>query len=219
VWGRACVLAGYNQVIPYLCPELPEAQKVGLADAVKSPIYYNSVLLRNWRAWKKLGIGCASAPGSYHSVAYLDYPVSLGEYRYSQSPDDPIIVHMERFPKGSDHQASVDDQSRAGRYEMYSTSFETIEREIRLQLSGMLAGGDFDAARDIEAITVNRWAHGYSKWYNDSDLEQFEEGEFPNVIGRKRFGRIVIANSDAGANSTIDAAIDQAHRAISELDS
>jgi spermidine dehydrogenase len=41
--------------------------------------------------------------------------------------------------------------------------------------------------------------------------------EPPHVIGRARFGRIAVANSDAGARATVDSAIDQAHRAIEEL--
>ncbi len=42
-------------------------------------------------------------------------------------------------------------------------------------------------------------------------------GELPHVIGRAPFGRIAIANSDAGASPTVDSAIDQAHRAVGEL--
>ena len=37
------------------------------------------------------------------------------------------------------------------------------------------------------------------------------------VQGRQSFRRIVIANSDAGAEATVDMAIVQAHRAVQEL--
>jgi spermidine dehydrogenase len=204
-------------MIRHLCPELPTAQREALSLAVKTPIFYTSVLLRDWRAWKKLGIGCASSPGGYYSVAFLDFPVSMGGYQHAQSPDEPVVVHLERFPKGKDHKAPIREQLRAGRYEMFTTPFETIERETRTQLSGMLSSGGFDPARDIEAITVNRWAHGYSSWYSPLFDPEFESDAYPHIIGRKRFGRIAIANSDAGANATIDAAIDQAHRAVAEL--
>jgi spermidine dehydrogenase len=214
--GRSCVLACYNAMVRFLCPDLPTSQRTALELAGKSPIIYTNVLVNNWRPWKKLGIGCASAPGSYHSTTFLDFPVSIGDYQFSQNPDQPIIVHMERFPKGEDHNASMADQMRAGRYELFSTPFEQIEREIRTQLSGMLSSGGFDAARDIEAITVNRWGHGYTDWYNPADIE-YAEGAEPHVIGRQRHGRIVIANSDAGASAIIHAAIDQAYRAINEL--
>ena len=36
------------------------------------------------------------------------------------------------------------------------------------------------------------------------------------MIGRKQFGRISIANSDAAASAYTDAAIDQAYRAVQE---
>jgi spermidine dehydrogenase len=45
----------------------------------------------------------------------------------------------------------------------------------------------------------------------------FAEGEAPNVVGRKRFGRIAIANSDAGAVAYMNVAIDEAYRAVREL--
>ena len=42
----AVVLACWHTVIPYLCPELPAAQREALAYAVKVPIVYTNVLLR-----------------------------------------------------------------------------------------------------------------------------------------------------------------------------
>ena len=217
VWGRSCVLAGYNAMIPALCPELPAPQREALALAVKVPILYTNVLLRNWQAWKKLGLAAVSAPGSYHAISILDFPVSLGGYEFSHGPDDPIVVHMERFATKPDAGPTPREQYRAGRHEMLSTPFETMEREIRSQLAGTLGGGGFDPARDIAAITVNRWAHGYSYWYNPFSDPHYEDGQHPHEIGRRRFGRIAIANSDAGGRAVLDAAIDQAHRAVGEL--
>jgi spermidine dehydrogenase len=217
VTARSCVMAGYNAMIPRICPELPARQGAALALAVKCPIVYTSVLLNNWRAWKKLGIGFFCAPGSYYAVSMLDFPVSMGGYEFSHNPDEPIIVHMERFPKGDDMNASPREQYKAGRRELYATSFETIERETRSQLADALVGGGFDAARDIAAITVNRWGHGYASGYNFKFDPDYQANQYPHEIGRTRLGRITIANSDAGAKATLDAALDQAQRAIEEL--
>jgi spermidine dehydrogenase len=219
VWGRSCVLACYNAMIPALCPELPKPQREALALAVKSPILYTNVLLRDWKAWKKLGLAAVSAPGSYHAVSMLDFPMSLGGYEFSRGPDQPIVVHMERFATKTDAGPTAREQHRAGRHELLSTSFETMEREIRSQLAGTLAGGGFDPARDIAAITVNRWAHGYSHWSSPLSDPGYEEGQYPHEVGRQRFGRIAIANSDAAARAIIHAAIDQAYRAVGELTS
>ncbi|MBW2578188.1 MAG: NAD(P)/FAD-dependent oxidoreductase [Deltaproteobacteria bacterium] len=220
VQARSCVLACYNMMIPHLCPELPAPQREALALQVKTPILYTNVALRNWQAWKKLGIGAVIAPGSFHINAMLDFPVSLGGYQYSKGPDDPIVVHMERFPHRSNMGLSPRDQHRLGRYEMLSTSFETLERNVRSQLTGMLSAGGFDPARDIEGITVNRWAHGYAYWYNplfDTYYQDRDDERYPHMQARKRFGRIAIANSDAGARAMLESAVEQGHRAATEL--
>ena len=109
------------------------------------------------------------------------------------------------------------DQYRAGRGELRGTPFATFERNVRDQLGRMLGGAGFDPARDIAGITVNRWAHGYAYTPNYLFDPEWTEEEKPWVIGRKPFGKIAIANSDAGANAYTNEAIDQAHRAVGEL--
>ncbi len=220
VWARHCVLACYNSVIPHLCPELQVPQREALSKLVKSPILFTNVALRNWQPWKKLGVGVLVNPGSYHVLSMLDYPVDLGGHRHPRDPNEPVIVHMERFPHRSNAGLTPREQFRVARHEMFSTSFETIERAVRRQLAGSLSEGGFDPARDIEAITVNRWAHGYLDWGNplfDEEYEDDDDERYPFVRGRKPFGRITIANSDAGSTSLLDVAIDEAHRAVHEL--
>ena len=220
VQSRRCILACDNSVVPSLCPELPEAQREALEGQVRAPMLYTSVALRDWRAWKKLGIGAVTSTGGYHVNAMLDFPVTMGGYEFSSEPDDPIVVHMERFPHRPDEGLGERAQRRFGRYEMLATSFETIERNIRSQLAATLADGGFDPARDIEAITVNRWAHGYSYGYNaleDPWYDDWDDARFPHVRARQPFGRITIANSDADANAMMESAIEQAHRAVAEL--
>ena len=102
----------------------------------------------------------------------------------------------------------------AGRRDLLRTSFETFERNIRDQLGRALADGGFDPARDIQGITVNRWPHGYAYEHNPLFDPDWSEEERPWVIGRKPFGRIAIANSDAAAAAYTDAAIDQAVEGI-----
>jgi spermidine dehydrogenase len=202
-------------MIPYLCPELPEAQKSALHDLVKGPLVYTTVALRNWQAFHRLGISAMRAPGGYHTYLRLNPAVDIGGYTAERLPDRPILLHMTRTPCHPG--LSEHDQNRAGRAELLATPFETFEREIRSQLGRVLTGGGFDPARDITAITVNRWPHGYAPEFNslwDADLPPDRQ---PNVAGRARFGRIVIANSDAGRTAYTDSAIDQAHRAVGEL--
>lgn len=75
----------------------------------------------------------------------------------------------------------------------------------------------FDPARDIEGIAVNRWPRGYAPEYNSLIDGDTPPGLMPNVIGRARFGRIAIANSDSGMGAYTDVAINEAHRAVHEL--
>ncbi len=215
VSGKSCVLACYNAMIPYLCPELPKPQQEALHYLVKAPLIYTHVAIRNWTAFQRLGMHQIVAPAAFHTYTALDFPVSLGEYQFPKKPEDPMVLFMLRTP--CQPGLSERDQHRAGRYELMSTPFETFERNIRDQLGRMLSAGGFDPARDIQAITVNRWAHGYAYEGNSLFDPEWKEGQQPWVVGRKPFGRIAIANSDAGASAYTDAAIDQAHRAVHEI--
>jgi spermidine dehydrogenase len=215
VRAKNCVMACYGMMIPYLCPELPDKQKDALSYLVKTPLVYTHVALRNWTSFAKLGIHQIVAPGSYHTHIALDFPVSIGQYPFPSIPDQPMVLFMLRTP--CQPGLPMRDQYRVGRMELMGTPFATFERNIRDQLARMLGGAGFDPARDIEGITVNRWAHGYAYTPNSLFDPDWKEEEKPWVVGRKPFGRIAIANSDAGANAYTNEAIDQAHRAVSEL--
>jgi spermidine dehydrogenase len=215
VRGKAAVLACWNMVIPYLCPDLPAEQKDALHYGVKVPLVYSVVGLRNWTAFHKLGLRGVSCPGMYHTSMNLDQSAKIGDYKPPESPDEPILVHMLRTP--CQPGLSAREQQRAGHYELLATPFETFERNIRDQLVRVLGSGGFDPARDIEAITVNRWPHGYAYEYNPLWDPDWPEGKRPCDIARQRFGRITIANSDAAAAAYTDQAIDQSYRAVQEL--
>jgi len=216
VRARNVVMACYNSVVPYLMPELPDHQKAALAQSAKVPLLYTNVFLRNWKAFEKLGVNGIRAPGMYHEWVSLDQPVSMGGYRCSQSPDEPIIVHLSRVPS-TPGLLPRREQLRAGRNEMLATSFETMELSIREQFARMLGSGGLDPARDILGITVNRWPHGYAYTPDTLSDPDLPEAQRPHVKGRQPFGRISIANSDAGAAAYTNTAIDEAHRAVHDL--
>jgi spermidine dehydrogenase len=215
VHAQRCVLACWNVMIPYLCPELPERQKEALHSLVKTPLVYTTVALRNWEAFAKLGIARVSAPGAYHTFFGLNPKVDLGEYRSSAAPSEPILLHMVRTP--CQPGLTEHEQHKAGRAELLNTPFATFERNIRDQLARTLGAGGFDPATDIQAITVNRWPHGYAPEYNPLFDRELPESEQPHVVGRARFGRVAIANSDSGRAAYTDSAVDQASRAVNEL--
>ncbi|MGB2890160.1 MAG: FAD/NAD(P)-binding protein [Candidatus Acidiferrales bacterium] len=215
VRGKAVVMACWNMMIPYLCEELPDKQKEALQYGSKVPLVYTVVAVKNWTAFQKLGVQRVASPGMYHSSMDLDLAVNIGNYKSPKSPEEPMLLRMLRTPCKPGLPAR--DQQSAGRANLLTTSFETFERRIRDQLARILAPGGFDPARDIDAITVNRWPHGYTYEYNPLWDPDWPEGQQPCEIGRKRFGRIAIANSDAAAAAYTDQAIDQAYRAVQEL--
>src|ERR1700677_359461 len=214
--AKNCILACWHVVIPYICDELPQKQKDALSSAQKVPLLYTNVALRNWTSFQKLNTNAVYAPGCYPTRVALDLAVSIGGYECARKPEEPIVVHMMKTPCRPGQPSRK--QHTLGRMELFETSFETMERKIREQLGRTLGAGGFDPARDIAAITVNRWPHGYAYEYNSLwDTFWLEGGETPCEVARKSFGRIAIANADAGAYAYTDEAMNQAWRAVGEL--
>jgi spermidine dehydrogenase len=215
VEGKACILACWNTVIPYMCPEMPETQREALAYNVKVPLVYTNVQLRNWKAFEKLKVHNVQCPGSFFSAVEMDFPVSMGGYQFTQKSDESCVIHMQYVPVGPGSTAR--EKQRTGRMKLLSTSFATFERNIRDQLGRILGSAGFDPASDIQAITVNRWPHGYAYEYNSLYDPVWLAGQAPHELGRKPFGKIHIANSDAGAFAYTNEAIDQGYRAVQEI--
>jgi spermidine dehydrogenase len=209
------VLACYNAVIPALMPELPERQKTALRYAAKVPMMYTNALIRRWTSFSKLGVQSINSPCMLHTGISLDAASTVGGYRGVTTPEEPIVVHMTSNP----NQPGLPrrEQNRAGAAFLLKTTFEDFEREVRTHLTRALAGSGFDPAADIVGLTVNRWPYGYSYTYDTLADPDVAPEERPHVVGRRRFGQVAIANSDAGAAAFTNQAIDEAHRAVEEL--
>ena len=223
VRAKNCVMACYHAIVPHICPELPEKQKHALARTIRMPLVSISVLLDNWTSFKNLGIKSAYCPTSFCSDIRLTYPLRFDDYESPRSPDDPITLRMYRIPLPGGN-LPLREQFRLGRHELLAMPFETFERNVRDQLGRLLKEGGFDAARDIAAITVNRWPHGYAVGLDDAtnSMSYGNRGSWSDeqktwVTGRQRHGRIAFANSDADAMAMTEAAIEQAYRATTEL--
>ena len=221
VTGGQVVMACYHAAIPLLCPEMPEAQRALLGSSLRSPLVYTNALIRNWRSFVELGLHRARCAGSFQYRVALDYPVSLGDYACPKDPDEPILVHMIRAPLQPG--LSAREQFLAGKRELLAMPFETFERNTRDLLNRLLGDGGFDAARDIAALTVNRWPHGYAYGYDpETDRVAFEPSQWPEdkrhwERASQPFGNISIAATDAASNAMTEAAIEEAYRAVSEL--
>ncbi|MDF2900270.1 MAG: hypothetical protein K0Q62_329 [Phenylobacterium sp.] len=230
------VMACMNNVVPHLCPEMPDLQKVALRTAVRAANQQTNVLFRDWRAFQAAKLTGVSAPTSFFGGMRLASPRYLGAMTPSKSPSEPVVV---TFSTGANSGilsnrymvealcgenappigTRPDDQFAAVRQGLLATPFSLFERHVREMSARVLAGTDFDPARDIVGITVNRWSHGFATGRNDLFDEALEPGAFPPiVVARQKFGKIAIANTDAGGVSTMQTAFDQAFRAINDLE-
>ena len=210
-----CILACYNSAIPYLCSELPKKQVDGLKYNVKIPLTYTKVMIPSWKVFADLGLDFVYYTDAFYKQVELAYPVSIGDYKFNKSPDESMVLHMCHSHHSKDIKGP--DQWREGRRRLLSTPFSVYEGHVKDQLDSALGGGGFDSDRDISAITVNRWPHGYS-YSNDLIWEPDWENEEskPWVIGRQQYGKISIANSDAGASADTNSAITHGIRAAQE---
>jgi spermidine dehydrogenase len=215
------VWAGYHSMLPHVCPDVPAEQVDALDASVRAPLVYTNVLIRNWESLAALGVRRVFCPGSFFQTVMFTHAVSFGEYRFSTSPDEPVILHLGHNPLAPGLPAA--DQFRAGRRRLLETPFETFERNVRDQLGRILGPGGFEPARDIQGITVNRWPHGYAysvdaasgdvAWWPD----WWPHAQVPWIDARRRIGNIAIAGTDAASNAMTESAIEEAHRSVHSL--
>lgn len=216
VQGRHVVMACYNMMIPHIMPELENDQKQALAMNVKAPLVYTKVVLKHWDSFMKLGVHELYCPSMPYSRIKMDYPVDLGGYQHPRKPSEPMCLHMVYVPTIAGSNLDPRTQWKMGRAKLLAMPFSEHENMIRSQLQRILGPVGFDHNRDIAAITVNRWSHGYSYFLN-SMYDDEEESKRIIATARRPAGKVAIANSDSDWNPYTHAAIDQAWRAVNEL--
>lgn len=229
------VMACMNNVVPYLCPEMPDIQKAALRDAVRAANQQTNVLFRNWESFAKLGVNRITCPNSFYGSFGISVPRLMGAMKAIKEPSEPIIVAfgtgansgilsnptmMSVLTEGQNPKpgTDMDDQFRACRFGLLRTPFEIFERAVRSQAAAALAGTGFDPARDIVAITVNRWPHGFATGRNVLFDKTGPNTVAPHLTATRKWGRITIANSDAARVGLATTAIHEAWRAVSDLE-
>ena len=216
VKSKHSILACYNSIIPHLCPELPESQKEAIGYAEKAPLVWANVHLSDGLSFSKISAKLIQCPNDPFDVVTVSPPTKTGGYQPPNKPEDPVVLFLMGIPKFQvNTKNSLRDLYKKGRQIIYTTSFETYEKQIRNQLESLMGNHGFKQS-DILAITVNRWPHGYAYEYSSLYDPEWEEGEAPHEIGRAQFGKISIANSDSEASAYVNAAIDSAWRAVEE---
>ncbi|MDE5592029.1 MAG: spermidine dehydrogenase, partial [Helicobacter sp.] len=197
VFAKKVIMANYNSSIPYIIPDMPEAQKSALSKCVKTPLIHTKVIIRNWEPFIKLGVHEIYSPRMFYVRTKLDYPVNMGGYEHPKDPKKPICLHMVAAPvvlnRGIADGDTMDarEQSRLARHQLFSLSFSDLETMIREQLQGMLGSVGFNHQEDILAITLNRWGHCYSYTLNTL-YDDEEESEKIIKEAKQPYGNITI---------------------------
>lgn len=218
VVGGHVVLACWNAMIPYITDEIRAPQRKALGLANKLALIYTNVLISDWTAFARMQVSGVRFPNMFWTGIGLDMPVSIGNYSFARSPSDPMILHLSTAIVGEPG-TNPREQGKAGRGKLMKKTFREMERDARDQLGRAFGPAGFDPARDIEAITVNRWAHGYAYEYAQPwDNKFWPDGPFPIHAARKPWGRIAVANSDSGGRAYVDSAVDMAYRAVRDLE-
>lgn len=216
VGARHCILACQNRMIPYIWQEIPAPQADALRLNVRAPVFYSNVVLRQWEPLRQAKLGGAFCPGCLHTTLVADLPVSLGDYQYTNAPDDPIVLYLGGSTRASG-EPDLRERFKMQRAELLGMPFSDFEEDIRRQLTGMLGPYGFDPDADIAGITVNRWGHGFTMPADKLFDPDYPEGAAPHEVGRTPLGRVAIANCDAGAMGMQQASYEQAWRAVEEL--
>jgi spermidine dehydrogenase len=217
VRAKGVIMACWYSMVPYVVDGYPDVQKKAADFMGRVPLVYATVQLRNRRAFDKIAVwgGRQVGPGTEWVSMFLDYPVSMGGYGYPMNLEEPGLLHLTATPTRSGMPPR--EGSMIGRQDMYGKSFADFERSIRELTARSLAAGGFDPAEDIQAITINRWAHGYSIEYTlPWDRDFYPDGPFPGEVAAWRFGRISFANTDRYSVAYTDYAIDAAYAAANE---
>ena len=210
------MLAGWAMMVPNIMPELAESQAAALSSSVKAPIAYVNVAVRDWHPWARLGVHEITSPMGFFSRLKLDYPVSIGDYRCPRTPEEPILLHLVHVPAIRSDDLTVRERFRRGRELLYDLTLADFEARVRDELTRMLGEGGFDADRDVAAITVNRWGHGYA-YSGDPVFDPNESVGRSRALARSPVGNVSFANSDAAWEAFAHAAIEEGHRAAAEL--
>lgn len=217
VRAKGVVMACWNSVSSYVMPELPAEQATAMRYGVKVPLVYARVALKNWRSFASARVSRVSTPSGFFSSFGLPTVTEIGDFKMPRRPELPTVISLSATPNQPG--LICREQHKAGRRTLIKMPFEDFEREIRDSMARSLGDHGFDPARDITALTVNRWAHGYAYEYNSlDDPSLFQpESQRPYSRARRPVGRIAIANSDTEAFGYTHAAFDAAHRAVAHL--
>jgi spermidine dehydrogenase len=225
VHAKHVVMACWNRVTAHIVKGLPKDQVENLCYARKVPLIYGRAGLNNWRAFADAQISSVSPRGnslfwdSTSLAAGASFGAAYGPTP-NQPPEAPATLSFQVVPTGHTTTPQL-GAYEVGRQRLLEMSFQELEDALIdvLDRSVNAAGGDFEPARDIHSLMVNRWNYGYAHEFT-SVWDPSLYGPFaeqPHTKGRVPFRNVAIANSDAQAFAYTHSAIQEGFRSVHDL--
>ncbi len=213
--ARSVVVAGGSWTAKHILQDLPETHHMAYSQFHRSPCLMANIAVRNWRFLYKMGIsGCRwfEGLGNYFDVRRQ---AVLGPVSSTISPESPTVLTLKvlySYPG-----LSTEEQGHRGRAQMLSTSFHSLEQQIREQFSQMFSAAGFDHRRDIAGIVLNRWGHAYLNPQPGFFFGLHGEPAPRDILRDAPFGRIAFANTDLAGAMDHRFSILEAQRAVNQL--
>jgi spermidine dehydrogenase len=229
VRAKHVVMACWNRVTARLVQGLPSDQVENLCYARKVPLIYGRAGLNNWQAWADAHVSSISPRGTSlfwdtTSVAAGAGFGPTGSPVYgptpNQPPSSPAILTFQVIPNKPDAIPQL-YAYESGRQMLLDRSFDDLENELWDVIHRVLGtqGGNFDPARDVNSLMINRWNYGYAHELS-SCFDASLYGPWvdqPHRKGCVPFRNVSIANSDSESFAYTHSAINEGYRAVNDL--
>ncbi len=215
VTGRRVVVAGQQHSNKRIVADLPPELRTAMDAFMHAPICTVNVALRNWKFLEKLGVTAVRWFGDFGWFFSLRRQMLIdGKEPMPLDPSKPVVITM--YNSFCQPGLPVEQQTLAARMALYAMSYKDIELAVRRQFTKMFASAGFDAARDIAAITANRWGHAYV--VSPPYFAFGKDGKpAPRELIREGYGRVRFAHSELDSAQMWEIAVAEGERAVKQL--
>lgn len=208
--SKAVIMAGGAFMTRHIIRGQSVEKQQALQRFIHAPIVWVNVGLRQARAVDAADpLFMTIMSGSRHSLLINYEKRSLSGWADGRDPDRPIVLGLSLpfYQIG----LPAREQAAIGRQEILSLALDDYESWVRDDLQKVFGPFGFDAERDIAALSVCRWGHGYA--YPDPG---FLTDGARNVAAAPE-GRVFYANTDLDGFSHLSGAIGHGHRAATQV--
>jgi spermidine dehydrogenase len=215
VTAKRVIVAGQQHLNKRIVADLPAPLKTAMDAFMHAPICTVNVALRNWKFLEKLGISAVRWFDDFGWFFSLRRQMIIdGREPMPLDPAKPVVITM--YNSFCLPGLPVAQQTVAARMALFGMYFKDIELAVRSQFTKMFASAGFDAARDIAAITANRWGHAYV--VSPPYFAFGRDGQkAPRDVVRAGYGRLRFAHSELAGAQMWETAVAEGERAVKQL--